>query len=113
MSVVTGFVLMCAMGEDLMAAERPPGSVAQIKVWITGRNFQAPAEVAERHASGDKHPQLYLYAAGYNYFPEDEFIAFFQTLQWECPENVVMVLQPETGATRVIRPPYVDPGPSH
>jgi len=113
MSVVTGFVLICALAEDIMTAEHPPGSVARINQWLAERYFQAPAELAERHAGGNKHPQLYLHAAGYNHFPADEFIDFFRALPWQCPENVVLVLQPETGATRVIRPAYVDPGPSH
>ena len=104
MSVVTGFVLICALAEDLQANEHPPGSVAKIKRWLAERSFQEPAELAERHATGDKHPQLYLHAAGYNHFPEDEFVAFFRDLDWQCPENVVLILQPETGATRVLRP---------
>jgi hypothetical protein len=103
-SVVTGFVLTCALAEDIHRAEHPPGSIALIGEWLAARRLAAPAEVADRHASGDKHPQLYLYAAGYNHFPEDEFIAFFQTLAWQCPENVVLVLQPEQGPTRVVRP---------
>jgi hypothetical protein len=108
-SVVTGFVLICPLAEDLMAAEHPPGSVAKINQWLAERNYQAPAELGDR-AAGSKHPQFYLYAAGYNHFPEDEFTAFFRMLAWECPENVIVVLQPEAGATRVVRPPY---DPSH
>src|SRR5215471_15720717 len=104
MSVVTGFVLVCPLAEDIMRAEHPPGSIALIGQWLEKRNFAAPAEVAGQHASGNKHPQFYLYSAGYNHFPEDEFIAFFRTLRWQCPENVVLCLQPEDGATRIVRP---------
>jgi hypothetical protein len=109
-SVVTGFVLIYPLAEDLMAAEHPPGSVAKINQWSAERNYHAPAELADRHAAGSKHPQFYLYAAGYNHFPEDEFTAFFRMLALECPENVILVLQPEAGAKRVIRPFY---DPSH
>ncbi len=108
MSVVTGFVLVCTLAEDLMSAEHPPGSFALIKQWLADRDISAPAEVAEQHAVGDKHPQFYLYTAGYNHFPEDEFIAFFRTLSWQCPENVVLCLQPEEGATRIIRPVFTE-----
>ncbi|HLJ64633.1 MAG TPA: hypothetical protein VKT70_11040 [Stellaceae bacterium] len=106
MSAVTGFVLIYTLAEDVMSAEHPPGSVARINQWLAERNFEAPAELADRYASGNKHPQLYLHAAGYNHFPEDAFIDFFATLPWQCPENVILILQPEAGATRIVRPSH-------
>ncbi|MGH7947335.1 MAG: hypothetical protein ACREF9_20370 [Opitutaceae bacterium] len=104
MSVVTGFVLICSVGEDLERAEAPPGNLARINEWLCHRGFSALVDLAEGHAVGNKHPQLFLYSAGYNDFPEDEFIAFFHTLMWETPERCVLVLQPEEGETRVVRP---------
>jgi hypothetical protein len=104
MSVVTGLVIICPLGELIGWAEHPPGSIEQINVWMEARGRQRLADSAEDHALGDKHPQFQLYMAGYNHFPEDEFIAFFHTLGWFAPENVVLILQPEVGPTRVIRP---------
>jgi hypothetical protein len=104
MSVVTGFVLVCSLAEQIGWAEHPPGSLEQINDWLASREFQGLADSADDHALGNKHPQFFLYMAGYNYFPEDEFIAFFQTLRWFEPERVVLMLQPEYGPTRVVRP---------
>jgi hypothetical protein len=106
MSVVTSIVLMCALSEDVMAHEEPPGSIALINQWLAARKRQPLAEVADQHASGDKHPEIYLYCAGYNHFPEDEFVAFFRTLAWNAPGRVVLCLRPEEGVTRVIRPEH-------
>jgi hypothetical protein len=103
-SIVTGFVLICASSEALEWSETPPGNIARINAWLGDRNFAAIIDLAEPHAVGSKHPQLYLYAAGYNHFLEDEFIAFFHSLLWAEPERCVLVLQPEDGAARVIRP---------
>jgi hypothetical protein len=104
MSVVTGLVLVCSVGELLNWAENQPGNIPSVNQWLSDRNFEDLKELADTAATGNKHPQLLLYAAGYNHFPEDEFIDFFRNLQWESPERVVLVLQPEDGATRVIRP---------
>ena len=103
MSVVTGFVLICAASEALEWAEAAPGNVARINAWLGARGFAPLVDVAERHAVGSKHPQLCLFVAGYNHFPEDDFVAFFQSLLWEEPERCVLALQPETGATRIVR----------
>lgn len=89
-----------------MTHENPPGSIALINRWLGERARQPLAEVADRHAAGDKHPETYLYCAGYNRFPEDEFITFFRTLKWNVPSRVVLSLRPEVGATRVIRPDF-------
>ena len=110
MSVVTGLVLVCSVGELLNWAESPPGNIPSVNQWLSDRSFDDLRELADTAATGNKHPQLLLYAAGYNYFPEDEFIKFFHTLQWESPERAVLVLQPEDGATRVIRPEGCSPG---
>jgi len=115
MSVVTGLVLVCSLGETMPLAEHPPGGIEQINEWLAARDRALLADAAEDYALGDKHPQFFLYMAGYNHFPEDEFIAFFQTLRWFDPERAVLMLQPEDGPTRVIRPDPAsrldDPGP--
>ncbi len=103
MSVVTGFVLMCSVGEDLMAAEKPPSAIAHINAWLAAHGFMRLVDSSDDFV-GNKHPQSYIYHAGFNHFPEDAFIAFFATLEWERPDNVVLVMTPEEGTTRVIRP---------
>jgi hypothetical protein len=82
MSVVTGFVLVRALAEDILRAGREPGGIAEINRWLEEKGFVAPAEVADKHALSSKHPQFYLYTAGYNHFPEDDFIEFFRSLEW-------------------------------
>jgi hypothetical protein len=104
MSVVTGLVLVCSVGEQLNWAENQPGNIPSVNQWLSSRNFDGLEELADAAATGNKHPQLLLYAAGYNHFPEDEFIEFFRRLQWESPQRAVLLLQPEDGATRVVRP---------
>jgi hypothetical protein len=110
MSVATGLVLICSVSELMNWAEDPPGNIPSVNQWLSDRRLDGLKELADGGATGNKHPQLLLYAAGYNYFPEDEFIKFFHTLQWESPERAVLVLQPEDGATRVIRPEGCSPG---
>ena len=104
MSSVTGLVLICSAGEPLEWHEHPPGNIARINQWLRSHDFQEVADIADEHATGNKHPQLLLYAAGYNYFPEDEFIDFFHTLRWDAPDRVILTVQPEAGPTRVVRP---------
>ena len=104
MSVVTGLVLVCSVGELLNWAESQPGNIPSVNRWLSARGYEGLKELADASATGNKHPQLLLYAAGYNHFPEDDFIEFFLSLQWESPERAILLLQPEDGATRIIRP---------
>jgi hypothetical protein len=97
MSCVTGFVLVYSHGEG-------NGNLLRINAWLSERRFSGLVELAEKHAVGGKYPELNLFAAGYNYFLEDEFISFFRTLRWQSPERCVLSLSPEEGATRVVRP---------
>lgn len=53
---------------------------------------------------GQKHPQTYVCGSGYNYFPEEDFAAFVVALPWARPGNVVLVINPEDGPTKVFRP---------
>ena len=105
MSVVTGLVLIHSLGEALQWNERPPATIDLINRWLTERQFQ-PLRDTAHHATGSKHPQALIYTAGYNHFPEDDFAAYVVALDWEKPEAVVLILQPEEGRTRVFRPPH-------
>ncbi len=98
MSYVTGAMLICRAHEDKQ--------IAAIKQWLaekTGFDDEQLAEVSD-HAGGGKHPQFHAYCGGFNYFDEDEFAMFAMSREWEFPENVVLILQPEDGPTRTFTP---------
>ena len=108
MSMVSGITLQISCAEDYI--EQKEGKdvipiIEQINKWLFARHFQPLASV-EDHYSGSKMPQVLVYGAGYNYFPEDEFAEYIQKLIWRLPENVVLLINPEDGATKVIRPRY-------
>jgi hypothetical protein len=52
---------------------------------------------------GTKHPQQYVFGAGINHASDDEIAARVIEHQWESPENVVLIIQPEEGQTRIWR----------
>lgn len=94
MSVVTGVALIVSLGQE--------DCVSQAQTWLGERNRGRMREVADS-AGGGKHPQFEIWAAGINNFhDEDEFARFVLSLPWPEPENVVLVLQPEEGSTRVL-----------
>ena len=117
MSVVTSFLLICSPAEEFNWSEKPPGNLATINAWLKARNFDTLFDCAGSHgnpkgtSAGNKYPQFHVYMAGFNHFPEDEFIAFFRTVEWEEPENVVLIMDPDQGTTRVFRPPHEVWGP--
>lgn len=84
MSVVTGVVL-CTSGVDEELWPR-------VDAWLVEHGFAALARVDEQ-ASGTKHPQMTIGAAGFSYFPEGEFAAFVDSLQWQLPDDVVLVMR--------------------
>jgi hypothetical protein len=108
MSVVSGITLLTGVSEDYI--EQEDGSdrwplIERINIWLDERNFSALTSV-EDHYGGSKHPQLTVHGAGFNYFPEDDFAAFVLSLPWKQPENMLLIIQPEEGPTKVYRPSY-------
>lgn len=100
MSVVTGIMLILGYGDDADGAE-----VAQIQQWLAERYNGQQLKEVDDHAGGGKHPQFHALAAGINYLlDDDEFGEFVVSRTWSGPENVVLIVQPENGATRVFRP---------
>lgn len=60
-------------------------------------------------AAGPKHPQFMIYCLGINYLPqetEQALILAFLESEWQCPENAILVIQPEDGETSIYRPKY-------
>lgn len=99
MSVVTGIMLILGVSDD-----DPGDALGEVQAWIARRYRDQQLKDVSFAAGGYKHPQFVAMSAGINGFvDEDEFAKFVMTRQWWAPENVVLVLQPETGETRVFR----------
>lgn len=106
MSRVTGVMLICEVSGN---EERPDEQMAEILAWLAERETEsgkwALTEISD-HAGGWKHPQFDAWSGGFNWFGglEDEFAAFVMSREWGAPENLVLIMQPEEGETRVFRP---------
>lgn len=97
MSVVTGIMLITSLNDD--------DAISEVQAWLGERRGGQQLIDVSDGAGGHKHPQFEALAAGINGFLEgDEFAAFVMSREWWNPENVVLILQPETGDTRVFRP---------
>lgn len=104
MSHVSGVVLCTSCCEE----DDDEGNSAlwnQVNAWLADNDF-APLVRVEDNAGGTKHPQMLIGCAGYKDFAayEDEFAAFVMALDWSCPSNVVLTIQPEETSTRIWRP---------
>lgn len=104
MSVVTGIMVICSVCEDDGEDENHPVLFEKLNDWIESRHKSRPLKLVEDHFGGNKHPQCYSAGAGMNHFDADAFAEFFLSLAWESPENAMLIMQPESGATRVFRP---------
>lgn len=100
MSVVTGIMLVTSCVDDEDGV-----SVPQIQMWLTDRGWGHLVETSD-HSGGNKHPQQHTWGAGFNHFGAEweEFAEFVITRDWKCPENVVLIMQPEAGGSSVWRP---------
>ncbi|MCU1301762.1 MAG: hypothetical protein JWQ87_2046 [Candidatus Sulfotelmatobacter sp.] len=98
MSIVTGIVVCMSLTD-----EHRNGPI--ITKWLEDCGYSELNPVDEC-GGGSKHPQMYIFVGGYNYFPNDKFLDFFKALTWAWPENAVLLLKPEEGPTAIYRPPY-------
>lgn len=101
MSIVTGVVLCCALTEE-DGEDAPIEQVVAINQWLMQRGRGALVDVTD-HAGGYRHPQMLVFAGGFNHLDEDEFVRVVLSQSWLEPSNVVLVMQPEEGETRVFR----------
>ena len=98
MSLVTGVTLICNIA-DGEGPEDPGGTpeagetMMPILEWLRARGFADLRNVAE-FAGGSRHPQLCIWAGGYNYFPGKEFAAFVMAQRCEP------AIDPEAGVAR-------------
>lgn len=105
MSVVSGVTLQTGL-EDYIERDGGPDLVPlieEINAWLKEKGC-APLVSVEAAYGGSKHPQVRVYGCGFNYFPKDEFVKFVMGIEWQQPESVVLLINPEEGATRVFRP---------
>lgn len=106
MSVVTGVVLCasCSEPDGSEGEDGPAAWIETVNAWLSERSEAWLLTPVENRFGGGKHPQMNVAGGGFNHFPEDDFLTFLRTLKWESPENVILVMQPEDGATIVWRP---------
>lgn len=110
MSVVSSVLLQIHCAEnEFTENERipdyvPPG-IQRINDWLDERGKMSLVQLDEQMCCG-KHPQTLVFGGGYNHFPEDDFAEFILSLHWDNPENVVLIINPEEGPTRVWRPKW-------
>lgn len=99
MSIVTGVMLITSVGESLE-------QFVPITRWLEERGQGILLVHDDCPSGGGKHPQFTYLTAGFNYFETywDSFVEFVMGLPWTFPENVILILQPESGPTRVHRP---------
>ncbi len=103
MSVVSSVLLQMSVCEDAFDMALGPGGLLMLAAFLDGHGKRPLADLTDHMPCG-KHPQTFVFGGGYNYFPEDEFAEFVMAIEWQCPENVVLVINPEEGPTRVWRP---------
>jgi len=104
MSVVSGVTLLCSLegcGEEY--DEDGIRILSRLNWYLEALGSASHFEELSEHYGGGKHPQQFVFGAGVNYLDEDRFAEFVLSLPWEDPENVVLVIQPEDGPTRVWR----------
>ena len=106
MSVVTGIVLCASCGEpefpELANGDAgDPIWLVAVNGWLAEKSKIWRLDLVEDDFGGGKHPQMRVAGGGFNYFPEDEFLEFIKNHPWETPDNVVLIMQPEDGPTRV------------
>lgn len=101
MSTVSGVLMQVHCIDD----NEYPGESQwpKIDAWLAAHEqgpFKPLVDVTD-HLITNKHPQTYVAGGGFNAFPEDEFAAFVMGLPWIHPENVVLLINPEDGPTKI------------
>ena len=106
MSVVTGVIICSSVCEDFgsQGEDGMPLNFERINQWLAARNKNWQVKMIEDYCGGTKHPQMYVAGGGFNFFDEEDFLEWFKSIEWQCPENVVLIMEPEEGATMVWRP---------
>lgn len=105
MSSVTSLILTMSCVEAEFDPELAGLGLSNLNRWFASRDkpqlsFLTPLMRVV------KHPQSLTFGAGYNYFNVEEFTEYLSRVEWELPENVLLIVQPEDGPTTVWRPNF-------
>lgn len=100
MSVVSGVTVLFSCAEEL--EEDVPPFLPEMNEWLASHGGARLLSITGAYG-GNKHPQIGAYGAGINCLQEDEFAEMIGALPWQLRENVVLVIQPEDGPTRIWR----------
>ena len=106
MSWVTGILICHSVMETYR--ERDDGEdyyaiIVEINSWLHAKGYTALHRL-DGHMRNGKHPQMIVWGGGYNYFPDNEFLEFFRTRDWESKEEVFLLFNPEDGPLAVLQP---------
>ena len=109
MSVVTCVILSVSLSEGGCGFnDGDTAKIDNINSWIAANSntttINGPLWEISDHAGGSKRPQAFIFIGGLNHLREEEFVDFLRTIDWDEPEDVVLVMMPEQEATRVWRP---------
>lgn len=108
MSLVTTIVLVARFERE---------GVQELETWArtkeadTTCRFDLGEDLTPRNdkTGGTKYPEMSVYAAGWNYFPDPQgLIDAFKAIAWQSPESVFLIVQPQEGPARVERPSFTD-----
>lgn len=107
MSRVSGVVLCTSICESDSDDFDGGPNWKRVNAWLVEHGFTELVR-AEDHHGGTKAMQMHVGMAGFNYFEshEDDFAAFVIALDWIWPGNVMLVIQPEEGDSRIWRPAW-------
>lgn len=104
MSAVSGVILMMSCVEDYV--EPSDGTddtyplVDRVNAWLREMEF-GPLLRVDGEFGGGKASQTIVHGAAFRGFPEAAFEEFVMGLPWVSPANLVLVVQPEDGPTKV------------
>jgi hypothetical protein len=112
MSAVIGVTLICALIEarpedrqrfidELNGQLKSRAGISLVRT-TDGAFVGGFEEISSRY--GRRFPNHLAFAIGISYLDEDAFAAYLMARKWERPENVVLIIQPEHGPTRIWRP---------
>lgn len=104
MSVVTSIILSVSASENgFDFDENETYQIDKINAFLRHRG-KTDLHFLTPHMHNGKHPQTLTFGGGYNFFPEDDFLNFVSVMEWQSPENVILIIQPDQGRTLVWRP---------
>lgn len=109
MSYVDSILLCISCGEEFTEGSAPDyvdtyELIERINAWLAERDFSPLLDITDR-MGGSKSSQMIVFGAAYNHFsPRTDFAALARSMPWICPDAMVLIMNPEEGATEVVRP---------